>query len=60
MWKRVLPRAAPWRILFVLLQSAAPRFVEVERESLHKSEKKFFEFIKNLVIKGRGREPGCR
>src|ERR1700677_3131659 len=38
-WKGVLPRAAPWRILFVLLQSSAPRFVEVERESLQKSEK---------------------
>jgi len=39
MWKRVLPRAAPWSILFVLLQWTAPRCVEVELESLQKSEK---------------------
>jgi hypothetical protein len=54
MWKRVLPRAASWCILFVLLQSAAPRFVEVERESLQKSEKKFFNFTKNLVLSDEG------
>jgi hypothetical protein len=38
----------------LLRQSAAPRFVEVERESLQKSEKKFFNFTKNMVFSDEG------